>query len=255
MKVHRIIAIAAAAALTIPTYSSAAENEPKHKIVGYLPDWNLSVNALEYESFVYDFINEKIIITNYTGVTEGTITIPNKIEGKEVLEIGEKAFYGLLNKNSTVVISDNISIINDYAFTGLIGIGMNAIYIPESIEYIGKYSIGYTYYPNSNMQNGCVDDQYKAYPVKIYGYPGTVAETHAKDNGFAFITLNDDFILGDINADGSFNVSDIVLMQKWLLAVPDTELQNWKAGDLCEDGILDVFDFCLMRKYLTKEML
>ena len=190
MKVHRIIAIAAAAALTIPTYSSAAENEPKHKIVGYLPDWNLSVNALEYESFVYDFINEKIIITNYTGVTEGTITIPNKIEGKEVLEIGEKAFYGLLNKNSTVVISDNISIINDYAFTGLIGIGMNAIYIPESIEYIGKYSIGYTYYPNSNMQNGCVDDQYKAYPVKIYGYPGTVAETYAKDNGFAFIPLS-----------------------------------------------------------------
>ncbi len=46
---------------------------------------SLNVNALECESFVYDFINEKIIITNYTGVTEGTITIPKKIEGKEVL--------------------------------------------------------------------------------------------------------------------------------------------------------------------------
>ena len=40
MKVHRIIAIAAAAALAVPTYSSAAESEMTHRIVGYLPDWN-----------------------------------------------------------------------------------------------------------------------------------------------------------------------------------------------------------------------
>ena len=62
-------------------------------------------------------------------------------------------------------------------------------------------------------------------------------------------------IAGDVNSDGSFNVSDLVLMQKWLLAVPDAELKNWKAGDLCEDGIIDVFDLCVMRKYLTKEIL
>ena len=63
------------------------------------------------------------------------------------------------------------------------------------------------------------------------------------------------FIAGDVNADGSFNVSDLVLMQKWLLAVPDTELKSPKAGDLCDDGILDVFDLCVMRKNLIKEML
>ena len=40
MKAHRIIAIAAAAALAVPTYSSAAESEAPHRIVGYLPDWN-----------------------------------------------------------------------------------------------------------------------------------------------------------------------------------------------------------------------
>ena len=69
------------------------------------------------------------------------------------------------------------------------------------------------------------------------------------------------FIAGDVNADGSFNVSDLVLMQKWLLAVSDVELENWKAGDLCEDDRLDVFDLCAMRKRLiagqpiTKEIL
>ncbi len=40
MKVHRIIAIAAAAVLAVPTYSSAAASETIHRIVGYLPDWN-----------------------------------------------------------------------------------------------------------------------------------------------------------------------------------------------------------------------
>ena len=40
MKAHRIIAIAATAVLAVPTYSSAAENEAPHRIVGYLPDWN-----------------------------------------------------------------------------------------------------------------------------------------------------------------------------------------------------------------------
>ena len=66
-------------------------------------------------------------------------------------------------------------------------------------------------------------------------------------------TLNGEtIIVGDVNADGSFNVSDLVLMQKWLLAVPDAELKNWKAGDLCDNGILDVFDLCVMRKKLIE---
>ncbi len=57
-------------------------------------------------------------------------------------------------------------------------------------------------------------------------------------------------VRGDVNADGEFNVSDLVLLQKWLLAVPGTKLADWKAADLCKDGRLDVFDLCLMRKAL-----
>lgn len=61
-------------------------------------------------------------------------------------------------------------------------------------------------------------------------------------------------IMGDVSDDGAFNVSDVVLLQKWLLAVPDTHLANWKAADFCEDDRLDVFDLCLMkRKLLTQE--
>lgn len=53
---------------------------------------------------------------------------------------------------------------------------------------------------------------------------------------------------GDVNGDGAFNVSDVVLLQKWLLAVPDTHLENWRAANFCEDERLDVFDLCLMKR-------
>ena len=46
----------------------------------------------------------------------------------------------------------------------------------------------------------------------------------------------------DVNSDGEFNVADVVLLQKWLPAVPDTNLTNWKAASFLYDDRLDVFD-------------
>ncbi|MDD6081984.1 MAG: glycosyl hydrolase family 8 [Oscillospiraceae bacterium] len=59
-------------------------------------------------------------------------------------------------------------------------------------------------------------------------------------------------IPGDVNVDGTFNISDVVMMQKWLLAVPDVKLEDWKAGDLLNDNILNVVDLCLMKHKLIE---
>ncbi|MBP5362794.1 MAG: leucine-rich repeat protein [Ruminococcus sp.] len=59
-------------------------------------------------------------------------------------------------------------------------------------------------------------------------------------------------IEGDVNMDGKFNVSDIVLFQQWLLGNPDSELKNWKAADFIKDEHLDHFDLIAMRKELIK---
>ncbi len=61
------------------------------------------------------------------------------------------------------------------------------------------------------------------------------------------------FVQGDINGDGELTVADVILLQKWLLAVPNTHLTNWKTADFCEDGILNVFDLCLMKRELLKK--
>lgn len=60
-------------------------------------------------------------------------------------------------------------------------------------------------------------------------------------------------ITGDINSDGTFNISDVILLQKWLVNVPDIELTDWKAGDLYDDEILNAFDLCLMKRELIEK--
>ena len=60
-------------------------------------------------------------------------------------------------------------------------------------------------------------------------------------------------IRGDVDANGVFDLRDIVLMQRWLLAVPETRLADWEAGDLYEDTVLDGFDLAQMKhEYLQK---
>ena len=55
---------------------------------------------------------------------------------------------------------------------------------------------------------------------------------------------------GDNNGDGSFGVADVILLQKWLSAVPGVKLENPDAADLNEDGSVDVFDLGLMKRLL-----
>lgn len=56
---------------------------------------------------------------------------------------------------------------------------------------------------------------------------------------------------GDCNFDGKFGVSDIVMLQKWLLGTG--ELTCWQNADLNGDGEVDIFDLALMKQKLINE--
>ena len=58
---------------------------------------------------------------------------------------------------------------------------------------------------------------------------------------------------GDVNGDGALSVADVILLQKWLHAVPNTHLADWKAADFNGDEILNVFDLCLMKRELLNQ--
>lgn len=86
--------------------------------------------------------------------------------------------------------------------------------------------------------------------IAITAYSGEITLKNAK-----ILTKSDEIqsVKGDVNADGEFSVADVVLLQKWLLAVPEIELADPKSADLCEDGKLNVFDLCMMKYELINE--
>lgn len=90
------------------------------------------------------------------------------------------------------------------------------------------------------------DDANCAFVLEFKG-SGTVKVEH-----LSLVSLEEEKITGDVNADGKFDIADVVLLQKWLLAVPDAKLADWEAADLCKDNRLDVFDLCLMKRELLK---
>ncbi len=56
---------------------------------------------------------------------------------------------------------------------------------------------------------------------------------------------------GDIDADGTFDILDVIVFQKWLLGDQNVIIYNLYAADLYPDGTLDVFDMSLMKRRLV----
>jgi len=59
-------------------------------------------------------------------------------------------------------------------------------------------------------------------------------------------------MMGDVNGDRSANIADAVLLQKWLLNKPDSDLPEWTAADIYEDGKLNVYDLVLLKQMITE---
>ncbi|MGN0585236.1 MAG: glycosyl hydrolase family 8 [Ruminococcus sp.] len=102
---------------------------------------------------------------------------------------------------------------------------------------------------HDNVRDMCLD-----YGEDVYfGDTITMLCLIADDGGWIIPESSNNSVRGDVNADGEFSLSDIVLFQKWLLCVPGTALADRNAGDLCENGKLDIFDLCVMKQELLSE--
>lgn len=79
-------------------------------------------------------------IDGYAG-TSGSISIPNRLDGKKVTAIGDNAFVG--NRQLTkVIIPEGITTIGNSAFMET---GLTAINLPNSIQWIGDFAFANTY--------------------------------------------------------------------------------------------------------------
>ncbi len=380
MKAHRIIAIAAAAVLAVPAYSSAADNNTPHRIVGYLPDWNyqpfreLDLSQLTHINIafcnpddngrLYCDIPERELKSIISAAHSSNVEVFAALGGgggcdgylKHLDTPEERAAfnsnimdycenYDFDGIDLDIELSSRNEIWNYYGdwctelrtlcderdmkmstataqwvaekvspetFTLFDFVNVMAYdndedahshasyeYSEECLDYFSerkkipreKLVLGVPFYGRGYTADGELDwnsymsfadivskgDEYYTadrYNGIAYNGADTIAKKAELANGYGGIMmweltqdakgeksllkvindtlLGETFVAGDVNADGSFNISDLVLFQKWLLVKPGAELKNWKAGDLCEDGKLNVFDLCLMRKLLTK---
>lgn len=81
----------------------------------------------------------------------------------------------------------------------------------------------------------------------------TVTKTYAISEGgtqIEEVTAPEPVAEGDADGNGAFDVRDVVVLQKWLLCVPDTTVTT--AADMDGSGTIDVFDLALMKRALTK---
>ena len=166
------------------------------------------------------------------------VTIPGTVK-----TIASSAF-GKCDKLEQVTLGHGIETIDISAFVNCIS--LKSVAIPASVKTIRTDAFGYRSIDDN------LDDDIELKPMRnftIYGYTGTAAESYANANGFRFEVQQDPpptTVRGDVNNDGVFGVSDAVLLQKWLLTIPDTQLDNWQAADFHEDGNLNAIDFSLM---------
>lgn len=100
--------------------------------------------ALTYDDFTYEILDEKIVITGYSG-TDVQVTVPAEFDGKSVVKIGDGAF-----KNNEIITSVTVS-------TGVEDIGASAfenctslatISLPTTITHVGEKAIYNTAYYN-----------------------------------------------------------------------------------------------------------
>ena len=82
----------------------------------------------------------------------------------------------------------------------------------------------------------------------IYNY-GSTAPSENTDPVFDIAPAK--ALKGDINADGQVNVTDAVILQKFILGDKSAKISDAKAADICEDGVIDIFDMIQMKKLLV----
>ncbi|MEE5993243.1 MAG: polysaccharide deacetylase family protein [Oscillospiraceae bacterium] len=85
--------------------------------------------------------------------------------------------------------------------------------------------------------------------ISISAYGGEITLSDAK---VLVKSENTELLMGDVNQDGKFNVSDVIMLQKWLHC--KGTLTNWKAADFTGDEIINILDLALMKRELLQQM-
>ena len=96
-----------------------------------------------------------------------------------------------------------------------------------------------------NSETKIDDDAFKN--ITIYGYRGSTAEEYVSTHKDCdFIALDD--IKGDVYTDSELNVSDVVLLQKYMLKKEEFNKQQYVVADINDDGVINILDLIILKR-------
>lgn len=156
---------------------------------------------------------------------------------KNITNINYMTFYRCSNLKS-IIIPENVTFIDVAAFT--------CTNLSELVILNPSCKISSIFFNDLDS-----DDWNYKFEGTIYAYDNSTAQAFAEEYDYKFESLGkapQTDIAGDADCNGSVNIADAVVLQKFLLG--SGNLTNWENVDLCKDGRIDVFDMIEMRKLI-----
>ena len=156
----------------------------------------------------------------------------SSLEGVRILSnsvkvISAQSFYNC-NALSYVELPEKLTSIEKFAFANCYA--LSEIIIPDSVTYIDNTAF-----------NG--DEN-----LTIYCYTDSYAHQYAVENEIPFI-LVDAPKLGDVNGDGSIDVYDALIVQKYSVDLVELNDEELARADVNHDNSVDVYDATLIQKH------
>ena len=158
-------------------------------------------------------------------------SVPKVANNILVTVVGENNEYAcfereiIVNKDGTVKL-DKLGMNGDYTVTFLVGndlIGSTRFYLKDGKTYTATYSGNY----ELNL-------------------------TTLKNIKFEATDDATEYEIGDVDLNGVISVSDLVLLQRYLLTKTGINASQFNIADMNNDGVVNVFDMCLLKRKLLK---
>lgn len=206
-------------------------------------------------------------VTGYNEINDTYHIIESAVSGTRGLEPdgwvpAAKMCSGNTNVDWYALISDTTPPVTEVPDTPRLSVEKNLFPVDEpvritwdSVENADYYSV--SVYRDDELHNRI--EPYKSteytghFPEGSYKFCVSGCNAVGKSEESTVIFTVGDVIKGDINSDNLIDLSDILLLQKYLLSSETFTAEQYKSADINSDGIVNVFDMVLFRQLLIKQ--
>lgn len=194
---------------------------------------NDNMNTAWYDSQEDGVVYAGKVLYKYKGeVSEGeTVTVDDGTKG-----IAGYAFYWQYNLKG-IQIPNTVTNIGECAFYGCES--MKEIHIPQSVTEIGRWALGYLDASGIKVPG-----------FTIYGVAGSAAQTYADENGFKFVEVEPEYILGDVDASGNVDIADLRMVLRSVCEKTTLDADQKLAADVEKDDDINIQDLRKLLRYI-----